>query len=158
MKDRKLIDYYIIYCAMPLKSKLNIITKSNLATLLINDNAFLFQIISWVSWVSCEDFCTICTCWNSTANCSELGLLSVPDFMGHAFLTELDLSRNKIRSIPANAFQKVKKLELLDITYNDGLTLSNETIHDEAFSILGKLHTLNLVSDLVSDLVCETAR
>lgn len=69
-------------------------------------------------------------------------LTAVPDLSAFGNLKYLDLSYNKITQLPERGFQGLRRLKTLDLSMNEGLTLSDATIHHKAFGDLLRLKVL----------------
>lgn len=122
------------------------------------------QIILKSSSQSCPQNCT---CSNFVVRCSRSSLRSIPDgiipsvqelYLDSNAITEipsyvkklkklkkLDLSFNKIRSIPADIFESLQELDTLIISFNH-----IKCIHKTSFSGLGKLRMLSLYGNEIT--------
>jgi slit protein 2 len=89
---------------------------------------------------------SVCSCTDSTVDCRDRGLKYIPLNLPPS-TTELRLEQNFISTIPANAFKNLRQLRRLDLSKNNIREISAD-----AFVGLGSLNTLVLYANNLTDL------
>ncbi|XP_060127847.1 polycystin-1 isoform X6 [Zootoca vivipara] len=88
----------------------------------------------------------MCACTFTAVNCSHLGLLEIPTEDPCSLnKTILDLSHNRLSIVRREELAGYPNIQALDLSFN-----CIHTIEEGAFHYLGKLRTLNLISNSVT--------
>ncbi|KAI8508341.1 hypothetical protein Bbelb_134400 [Branchiostoma belcheri] len=98
----------------------------------------------WTSSLSVVEACpSQCACADTTVNCTNLQLLTLPANIP-TDTTVLDLSYNNISVLPPDAFATLLSLTVLDLQHNNVSTVNETAFYRANVFTLSGLHTVDL--------------